>query len=53
MMVWQVVQFEPEKMAQFAGSSSILGKHSNTMIMDFLVTIATQRAFDRLGLIDA
>ncbi len=35
------------------GSSSILGKHSDTMIMNFLATIATQRAFDRLDLIDA
>ncbi|MHA2278616.1 MAG: hypothetical protein ACXAC2_22795 [Candidatus Kariarchaeaceae archaeon] len=43
----------PESYAQFAGSSSLLGKHSDTMIMDFLATIATQRAINRLDLIDA
>jgi hypothetical protein len=38
---------------QFRGSSSLLGKHSNTIIMDFLASTATQSAFDRLDLIDA
>jgi len=35
------------------GSSSYLGKHSNTIIMDFLASTATPSAFDRLDLIDS
>jgi hypothetical protein len=35
------------------GSSSYLGKHADTKVMDFLTTITTQRTYDRLDLIDA
>ncbi len=35
------------------GSSSYLGKHAETMVMDFLATITTHRTYERLDLIDA
>jgi len=35
------------------GSSSIFGKHSNTIIMDFLASTAEQSSLDRLDLIDS
>ena len=39
--------------AQLGGSSSYLGTHSNTIIIDFLASTATQSALDRLDMIDA
>jgi len=45
--------YSSHKIPAKGGSSSNLGKPSDTMIMDYLAAIATQRAFDQLDLIDA